>query len=89
GTGERGRGHVAITSRNPNAMIAFWREIVDAKISDYSEDRISGVNLRITFLRRNTRHHSIAIAGTKGIAMDPFATKIQHIEMQVTNLDDL
>lgn len=88
-TGERGLGHVAITSRNPNAMIAFWREIFDAKISDYIEDRISGVNLRITFLRLNSRHHSIAIAGTKGLAMDPFATKIQHIEMQVTNLDDL
>ncbi len=88
-TGERGLGHVAITSRNPQAMIAFWREIFDAKISDYIEDRISGVNLRITFLRVNSRHHSIAIAGTKGFAMDPFATKIQHVEMQVTTLDDV
>jgi 2,3-dihydroxybiphenyl 1,2-dioxygenase len=88
-TGERGLGHVAITSRNPNAMIAFWREIFDARISDYIEDRISGVNLRITFLRVNSRHHSIAIAGTKGLAMDPFATKIQHVEMQVATLDDV
>ena len=88
-TGERGLGHVAITSRNPQAMISFWREIFDAKISDYIEDRISGVNLRITFLRVNSRHHSIAIAGTKGLAMDPFATKIQHLEMQVPTLDDV
>ena len=88
-TGERGLGHVAITSRNPSAMIAFWREIFDAKISDYIEDRIGGVNLRITFLRVNSRHHSIAIAGTKGLAMDPFATKIQHVEMQVTTLEDV
>jgi 2,3-dihydroxybiphenyl 1,2-dioxygenase len=88
-TGERGLGHVAITSRNPEAMIAFWREIFDAKISDYIEDRISGVNLRIAFLRVNSRHHSIAIAGTKGLAMDPFVTKIQHIEMQVASLDDV
>ena len=70
-------------------MIAFWREIFDAKVSDHIEARISGVNLRITFLRVNSRHHSIAVAGTKGIAMDPFATKIQHIEMQVTTLDDI
>jgi 2,3-dihydroxybiphenyl 1,2-dioxygenase len=88
-TGERGLGHVAITSRNPQAMINFWREIFDAKISDYIEDRISGVNLRITFLRVNSRHHSIAIAGTKGLAMDPFVTKIQHLEMQVPSLDDV
>ena len=88
-TGERGLGHVAITSRNPQAMIAFWREIFDAKVSDHIEARISGVNLRLTFLRVNSRHHSVAIAGTKGLAMDPFATKIQHLEMQVTTLDDI
>src|SRR3974390_623070 len=88
-TGERGLGHVAITSRNPQAMVTFWREIFDAKISDYIEDRISGVNLRIPFLRVNSRHHSIAIAGTKGLAMDPFTTKIQHVEMQVASLDDV
>lgn len=88
-TGERGLGHVAVTSRNPEAMIAFWREIFDARISDYIEDRISGVNLRVAFLRVNSRHHSIAIASTKGLAMDPFTTKIQHIEMQVATLDDI
>ena len=88
-TGERGLGHVAITTRKPDAMIAFWREIFDAKISDFIEDRISGVNLRFTFLRVNPRHHSIAVAATKGLAMDPFATKIQHLEMQVATLDDV
>ena len=70
-------------------MIAFWREIFDAKISDYIEDRISGVDLHFTFLRVNPRHHSIAVAATKGIAMDPFATKIQHLEMQAATLDDI
>jgi 2,3-dihydroxybiphenyl 1,2-dioxygenase len=88
-TGERGLGHVAITTRKPAEMIAFWREIFDAKISDYIEDRISGVDLHFTFLRVNPRHHSIAVAATKGLAMDPFATKIQHLEMQAATLDDI
>jgi 2,3-dihydroxybiphenyl 1,2-dioxygenase len=88
-TGERGLGHVAITTRKPDAMIAFWREIFDAKISDFIEDRISGVNLRIAFLRVNPRHHSIAVAATKGLAMDPFVTMIQHLEMQAATLDDV
>src|SRR5208337_972511 len=79
-TGERGLGHVAITTRKPEAMIAFWREIFDAKVSDFIEDRISGVDLKFTFLRVNSRHHSIAVAATKGLAMDPFTTKIQHLE---------
>ena len=88
-TGERGLGHVAITTRRPADMIAFWLEIFDAKISDYIDDRISGVDLHFTFLRVNPRHHSIAIAATKGIAIDPFATKIQHLEMQAATLDDV
>jgi 2,3-dihydroxybiphenyl 1,2-dioxygenase len=88
-TGVRGMGHVAITTRKPDAMIAFWREIFDAKISDFIEDRIGGVNLKFTFLRVNPRHHSIAVAATRGLRMDPFATKIQHMEMQVPTLEDV
>ncbi|MGZ5841734.1 MAG: VOC family protein [Xanthobacteraceae bacterium] len=88
-TGARGLGHVAITTLKPDAMVKFWQQIFDAKISDFIEDRISGVNLKFTFLRVNPRHHSIAVAATKGLAMDPFATKIQHLEMQVASLDDV
>ena len=88
-TGARGLGHVAITTLKPDAMVKFWQEIFDAKISDFIEDRISGVNLKFTFLRVNPRHHSIAVAATKGLAMDPFVTKIQHLEMQVATLDDV
>jgi len=88
-TGARGMGHVAITTLKYDAMIAFWREIFDAKISDYILDRIGGVNLKFTFLRVNPRHHSIAVAATRGLAMDPFATKIQHLEMQVSTLEDV
>src|SRR5208283_1369256 len=64
-TGERGLGHVAITTRKPDQMIAFWHEIFDAKVSDFIDDRISGVNMHFTFLRVNPRHHSIAVAATK------------------------
>jgi 2,3-dihydroxybiphenyl 1,2-dioxygenase len=88
-TGARGMGHVAITTRKPDAMIAFWREIFDARISDFIEDRIGGVNLKFTFLRVNPRHHSIAVAATRGLALDPFATKIQHMEMQAATLEDV
>jgi 2,3-dihydroxybiphenyl 1,2-dioxygenase len=88
-TGDFGLGHVAITTRKPQEMLAFWREIFDAKISDYIVEKIDGVNLKITFLRINPRHHSVAVAATVGVALDPFATKIQHLEMQVNSLDDV
>jgi len=88
-TGERGLGHVAITTRKPKEMIAFWQEIFDAKISDFIDDRISGINLHFTFMRVNPRHHSVAVAATKGLALDPFRTKIQHVEMQVADINDV
>lgn len=88
-TGDFGLGHVAITTRKPQEMLAFWREIFDAKISDYIVEKIDGVNLKITFLRVNPRHHSVAVAATVGVALDPFTTKIQHLEMQVNSLEDI
>ncbi|MGO8920875.1 MAG: VOC family protein [Stellaceae bacterium] len=86
-TGAGGMGHVAIMTRKPEAMIAFWRAIFDAKISDFVEQKISGLDFKFTFLRLNPRHHSIAVCATRGLAIDPIRTKIQHIEMQVATLD--
>jgi 2,3-dihydroxybiphenyl 1,2-dioxygenase len=86
-TGAGGIGHVAIMTRKPDAMIAFWRSVFDAKISDFVEQKIMGLDFRFTFLRVNLRHHSIAIGATRGLAIDPIRAKIQHIEMQVATLD--
>lgn len=88
-TGKAGMGHVAITSRKPLKMQRFWQEIFNARVSDYIEQVISGVTLDITFLRLNERHHSIAIATTKEIALDPIRTKVQHMNLQGASLDDL
>lgn len=88
-TAECGMGHVAITTRNPKAMQAFWMEVFDARLSDHIEDRIDGVNLDLTFLRLNPRHHSIATAATKGIRLNPLRTQIHHMNLQANNLEDV
>ena len=88
-TGASGMGHVAITSRQPEKMLRFWREIFDARISDYIEEQIAGVTLDITFTRFNERHHSVAIAATRGLRMDPIRTRIQHMNLLVASMDDL
>lgn len=88
-TGDAGVGHVAITTRHPQAMQAFWREVFDARISDYIEDRIDGINLDFTFLRLNERHHSIATASTRGVRLDPLRTCIHHMNLQAASLDDV
>lgn len=88
-TDKAGMGHVAITSRKPMKMQRFWQEIFNARVSDYIEQVISGVTLDITFLRLNERHHSIAIATTREIPLDPIRTKVQHMNLQGASLDDL
>jgi len=88
-TGAGGMGHVAIMTRKPEAMVAFWRTVFDARISDFVEQRIMGLDFKFTFLRLNPRHHSIAVGATRGLAIDPIPTKIQHLEMQAATLDQV
>lgn len=88
-TGASGLGHVAITTREPEAMLAFWREVFDARISDQIEDRIDGMDLEFAFLRLNERHHSIATASTRKLRMDPLRTRIHHLNLQAASLEDV
>jgi 2,3-dihydroxybiphenyl 1,2-dioxygenase len=88
-TGDTGMGHVAITSRRPQDMARFWKEVFDARHSDWIEERLGGVVLDIEFLRLNRRHHSVAIAGTRGLRIDPIRTRVQHFNVEVATVDDL
>lgn len=88
-TGSAGVGHVAITTREPEAMLAFWQEVFDARLSDEIEDRIDGINLDFSFLRLNERHHSIATASTRGVRLNPLRTSIHHMNLQAASLDDV
>ena len=88
-TGDIGMGHLAITSKKPGLMADFWKSCFDARHTDLIEARISGINLEIEFLRVNPRHHSIAIAATRGMKVDPIRTRIQHMNLEVSSLDDV
>ena len=88
-TGDGGMGHAAITARQPDRMLKFWQDIFDARISDYIEERIAGMTLDITFLRFNERHHSLAIAATRGLRLDPIRTRVQHFNLVAESMDDL
>lgn len=88
-TGESGMGHVAITSRLPEKMLAFWQSIFDARLSDRISQKMAGVTLDINFLRLNERHHSIAIAAVRDLRLDPIRTNVQHLNLLVNSLDDL
>jgi len=88
-TGPAGMGHVAITSRLPERMQLFWQEIFDARLSDRISQPMGGLTLDISFLRLNERHHSVAIAATRGVRLDPIRTRIQHFNVEARRREDL
>ncbi|NKI42105.1 VOC family protein [Streptomyces physcomitrii] len=88
-TGDAGMGHVAITSAKPTLMRGYYHTVFDARLTDYIDETISGVKLKIRFLRVNERHHSLAIAAIRGLPVDPIRTRVQHLNIQAGSLDDV
>ncbi|HWT49301.1 MAG TPA: VOC family protein [Mycobacterium sp.] len=88
-TGAGGLGHVAITTKNPHQLRGYFTHVYDARLSDYIDETINGIKLKIRFLRVNERHHSVAIASAIALPVNPIRTRVQHVNVQVTTLDDM
>ena len=88
-TGDSGMGHIAITSTKPAQLRGYFNTVFDARLTDCIDETISGVKLKIRFLRVNERHHSIAVAAVRGLPIDPVRTRVQHLNIQAATLDDV
>ncbi len=88
-TGEGGMGHVAIVSKKPHLMRGYYNTVFDARLSDFIDETISGMKFKIRFLRVNERHHSVAIAAVNRLPINPIRTRVQHLNIQVADLDDM
>ncbi|UUZ58210.1 VOC family protein [Nocardioides sp. B-3] len=88
-TGGGGMGHIAITSRDPLGIHGYYSTVFDSRLSDYIDENISGLTLKIRFLRVNERHHSVAVANIRGLKIDPIRTRVQHVNIQASSLEDI
>lgn len=88
-TGEAGIGHVAVTSKKPQQIHGYYDAVFDARLSDYIDETISGLKFKIRFLRVNQRHHSVAVAAVNRLPVNPIRTRVQHLNIQVAELDDM
>jgi 2,3-dihydroxybiphenyl 1,2-dioxygenase len=88
-TGESGIGHVALTSKKPHQVRGYYNTVFDARLTDYIDETISGLKFKIRFLRVNQRHHSVAIAAVNRLPINPIRTRVQHLNVQVAELDDM
>ncbi len=88
-TGDGGIGHVAVVSTKPHQLRGYYNTVFDARLSDFIDETISGLKFKIRFLRVNQRHHSVAIAAANRLPVNPIRTRIQHLNIQVADLDDM
>ena len=88
-TGAGGLGHVAITTKKPYELRGYYNHVFDARLSDYIDETINSMKLKIRFLRVNERHHSVAIASVNLLPVNPIRTRVQHVNVQAATLDDM
>lgn len=88
-TGAAGLGHVAVTTTKPHQLHGYYDAVLDARLSDYIDETISGLKFKIRFLRVNERHHTLAIAAVNRLRVNPIRTRVQHVNVQVAELDDM
>nr|WP_123963587.1 VOC family protein [Streptomyces sp. TLI_185] len=78
-----------VVATEPAQLRGYCTTAFDARHTDCIDESISGVELKIRFLRVNERHHSLAIAAVRGLPIDPVRTRIQHLNIQTATLDDV
>jgi len=76
-TGPMGMGHAVLHVHDANALLPFYRDLLDFKVSDYGLTPYP-----LYFLHVNGRHHSFAMVGSgqKGF---------HHFMVEFNNLDDV
>lgn len=82
-TGDQGLGHIVLSTDDPAAMLAFYRDLLGFAISDFIDDHRGPQVARVTFMHCNTRHHSFAFAEV------PAPVKLLHFMLQREEFDDV
>lgn len=81
-TGDQGLGHVLFAATDPEATVAFYRERLGFRLSDY----IHWDEAKATFMHCNARHHSLAIMNP---CFGTGAGELNHFMVQANSIDDV
>jgi biphenyl-2,3-diol 1,2-dioxygenase len=82
--GDQGLGHIVLTASNLDNSLAFYRDLLGFRISDYiTIDFSPEARAEFIFLHCNARHHTVALVPL------PLPKRLQHFMLQVESLDDV
>ena len=70
-------GHVLVMVKDINASLAFYRDLLGFRVSDYIQAPVAA-----WFLHVNPRHHSLALVKTP-------VNGLNHLMMELYSLDDV
>ena len=83
-TGRQGLGHLVLSCREKPAMMSFFLDTLGFRLSDHIHTEVTpGRPLKISFLRCNGRHHSLALAPV------PIPKKLVHLMVETQSVDDV
>lgn len=88
-TGDGGLGHAVMTTRFPEKLQRDFETLLGARLSDTITDKLQGIEMEFSFFHLNERHHSLAIAATKGLRIDPLRKRIQHLMIEARSLSNV
>jgi len=85
-TGDLGFGHITMTVDSLDRSLAFYRDVLGLRISDWvrpQPERGVESHVNLAFLRCNGRHHSLAFMEMK------LPRRLHHFMLQVESIDDV
>lgn len=83
-TQDKGLGHVVLVVRDFARTMAFYRELLGMRVSDFIEFERLGTMVTMAFMHCNARHHSLAF-----MELPTAPKRLSHIMLEVRSLDDV
>jgi len=82
-TGAQGLGHIVLAVDDAEASLAFYRDVLGLRETDFVSFGHGRHEMNITFMHCNPRHHSLAFLEA------PLPRRLHHLMLQVAELDDV
>ena len=83
--GDQGAGHIVLNVDDDGETMEFYRDLLGLLVSDFIDfEREPGVDVHMTFLHCNERHHSLAFVRRPGSPR-----RLSHLMIEVRSLDDV
>jgi len=84
-TGAMGLGHVLFLVDDYQKSVAFYRDVLGMRISDYIQMKVGDMSRTLAFFHCNRRHHTLAFTAAPRVGVK----RLNHFMIQLKSLDDI